>query len=1115
MDTVFKHRALKYICWIFLYSICMGWNRAPVRADGSASSIRNKILTHYYSVLDSVANKPFEEQWQILQAFQDAHPGMINTYYKLLEICQIYQQTDKFISFLSSRYNIPSSAQNSLWTAGKYYMTLNKWDTSFVCFRNAMALQPVPARLIYESAESFVKASPSLKDSFSAKIRLNAPDRLLWETSIQYYQKEYEGALKKINNLTECQKNSLTVLHMWGDCLYRLRKFTAADSVWQQGLLLARNLGCCESEARFLNNLGVLNRSRREYKTALTYYDSAAVIANRFQDMFTLQKTLGNRSNVYYILGEYQKAGEGYERAISMCRQICNDYYRSVWLLNNAQIHFVQGEFIRALENLALCEKYYITNNQTQDIIYIKSRIANIYSYLEQKTVARQIFQEVYDLAVEYNFPEYQYMAQAELAQYLVDEEEFDEARQSFQDYIDFLELKDDFRVSAFWLSCIAESYFKENRYFLAKQYYMKAYQTARKGKSRQYMSWYLLKASDMDCKTSCTNRAIKNYQVIIDTAIADDNKLLLADVYYSLGDAYLIKKEYAKAVKTFIRAAAIIEETREKITVEDLKIGYFSSQSKLYRKLTECYYKLYIKTGDPDILEHLFQSMELKMARTLDDIPMTGYKRTTVCQFRCLQRKLRNSFLTTETDLSLDDKLIKLETLKYSMMIQRLQAVRGKNPVSEKSVKPTSLKACRSYMKRAGACVLMYHISEDTSFVLAVTEKKCDVIPLPVKSERIQSAIDSLIKPFHNIHVKNMESVPFYVKVAYWLYSQLIQPVEMKIELPQNVYIVPDLHLLNLPFDMLLTAPANRTAYTPKDDPDYAESFLLNRYSIHYSPNIKFLLQNKNSRPSRPQMLIMANPFQIHNLKKPEIALRSMNPYQFTPLPYSEMEASGIRDMYSRARICTRENANKKVFFKEAPRQDIIHLATHAYIDDNFDAFSGLVLATTEDTTDDGMLMGYEIADYRLKCDLITLSACETGRGEIIAGEGVMGLPRIFLRSGAKSVLMTLWKVEDRFSSMLMPVFYDLLINKKLSKSLALNKSKQLVMTKNDINSQIHYQHPLFWASFMLYGDPGRKTGHIFLKIFILCLITLASLIIIWVHNKNEISNLKKHIKM
>jgi CHAT domain-containing protein len=144
--------------------------------------------------------------------------------------------------------------------------------------------------------------------------------------------------------------------------------------------------------------------------------------------------------------------------------------------------------------------------------------------------------------------------------------------------------------------------------------------------------------------------------------------------------------------------------------------------------------------------------------------------------------------------------------------------------------------------------------------------------------------------------------------------------------------------------------------------------------------------------------------------------------------------------------------------------------------VDSTFDAFSGLVFALGNDSTDDGVLMGYEISELDLSCDLVTLSACETGRGKMVRGEGVMGLPRQFLAAGAKTVLMTLWKVDDRFTSQLMPEFYQLLLQEKMHKSEALLQAKQKMLGDTSDSQGLYYQHPFYWASFVMYGDPGPQ---------------------------------------
>ena len=182
------------------------------------------------------------------------------------------------------------------------------------------------------------------------------------------------------------------------------------------------------------------------------------------------------------------------------------------------------------------------------------------------------------------------------------------------------------------------------------------------------------------------------------------------------------------------------------------------------------------------------------------------------------------------------------------------------------------------------------------------------------------------------------------------------------------------------------------------------------------------------------------------------------------------------IKEIYSDTRIYKREKATSLSFLEEASKYQYLHLATHAFVNTKFDAFSGLVLAASADSTDDGILMGYEIADLNLSSDLVTLSACETGRGKIIDGEGVLGLPRLFLGAGAKSVLMTHWKVDDKFASEMMPAFYNYYLNEGLSKGDALANAKRDILGRSKKVNDVYYQHPFYWASFTLYGDPGQN---------------------------------------
>jgi CHAT domain-containing protein len=284
---------------------------------------------------------------------------------------------------------------------------------------------------------------------------------------------------------------------------------------------------------------------------------------------------------------------------------------------------------------------------------------------------------------------------------------------------------------------------------------------------------------------------------------------------------------------------------------------------------------------------------------------------------------------------------------------------------------------------------------------------------------------------------------------------------------------------MTDLPLEMLLTKPASKGHYTPDEDPDYAEAFLLHRYSISYAPSVSSALYGDRQTRQNPSLLVMANPCTPSAPSGSAKQFRASVSLHFSPLPYSDAEAAGIKTGKRHVKVYRRSQATKMNFFKEAPRYDIVHIASHAFIDSKFDDFSGLALAATDDSTDDGLLMGYELSGMKMRADLVVLSACHTAGGTVAEGEGILGLPRLFLKSGARSVLMTLWKVDDRFTATLMPEFYHRLLEGKKPKAESLCEAKRAMLARAGGNSAPFYAHPFYWASFVLYGDPGLQPSH------------------------------------
>ncbi len=166
---------------------------------------------------------------------------------------------------------------------------------------------------------------------------------------------------------------------------------------------------------------------------------------------------------------------------------------------------------------------------------------------------------------------------------------------------------------------------------------------------------------------------------------------------------------------------------------------------------------------------------------------------------------------------------------------------------------------------------------------------------------------------------------------------------------------------------------------------------------------------------------------------------------------------------------IYKKETATEENARNTDKETSIIHFACHGILDERFPLNSGLALTIpekTEEGKENGLLQAWEIFEsVRINADLVTLSACETGLGKEMGGEGLIGLTRAFQYAGAKTVLPTLWSVPDESTAILMENFYTYLKQGK-SKAEAL-KTAQSEMLKSD-----KYSHPFYWAGFVLNGD-------------------------------------------
>ena len=268
---------------------------------------------------------------------------------------------------------------------------------------------------------------------------------------------------------------------------------------------------------------------------------------------------------------------------------------------------------------------------------------------------------------------------------------------------------------------------------------------------------------------------------------------------------------------------------------------------------------------------------------------------------------------------------------------------------------------------------------------------------------------------------------------------------------------------------DLLPKKDTERVVFIPQNElflvpfpalQDEKGKYLIEKHTILTAPSIQVLdLTHKRKNALKKsgfgrEILVVGNPTMPKNPITNE---------QESPLPGAEREAVKIAELL-KTQAMTGNKATKTAIVQKMPTARIIHFATHGFIDD----FKGFgvpgAIAFAPSGEDNGFLTSGEILDLKLNAELIVLSACDTGQGDI-KGDGVIGLSRSLISAGIPSIVVSLWAVGDDSTSFLMTEFYKNMAQ-KLDKGTALRQAMLTTMKHKN------YQSPYHWAAFTLIGE-------------------------------------------
>ncbi len=490
-------------------------------------------------------------------------------------------------------------------------------------------------------------------------------------------------------------------------------------------------------------------------------------------------------------------------------------------------------------------------------------------------------------------------------------------------------------------------------------------------------------------------------------------------------------KSDKNKALLFLEQAVEKIEKTRASLKIEELKNGFVADKKDVYDKII----KLYIESGNFD---KSFEYLERFKSRSLIDLLGNHKIKFNDKQTDMLYAKIiSNKILIDNFQKQINYEPVEWKKNAISAQISKLELENSESLLKMKLINPEiesvvevnvlSRAELKTYLD-SETVILEYYADTDYVYVWIISKDKFDFIKNPVPPNF------DLTKSVNN-YMRRIQDKAFIDDISMELYDVLFERVEKYAAGKKYICVIPNGIMHYIPFSALRNK-------------DY---YLIDKYNIFYLTSAslaKYVFKNSRvSQDEKPDLKILA-------VGNPDLGDFNLD------LPLSGLEAKSIQFEFNKADILLNKSASKSWIVKNIGNYDVIHLAAHGEFDSVNPLFSALKLHSEKNG--DGDLRALEVFDLKLKADMVALSACQSGLGKIQTGDEIIGLNRAFFYAGTKSIVSSMWRIDDLSTSLLMKHFYR--------NYLHLNKIESIRAAQLKVKSQ--FPHPMYWAGLFLSGN-------------------------------------------
>jgi len=657
-----------------------------------------------------------------------------------------------------------------------------------------------------------------------------------------------------------------------------------------------------------------------------------------------------------------------------------------------------------------------------------------------------------------------------------------------------------DTALTAFCDDFLGRTYHGSNDYAAALSYFQSALEGYTKAKNTMEATRIHALMGRVYQQQGNLTRARSEYETAIGTFRSLSDHINESATLYAMATLEM-RENNLDAARNYLRQSIdVTENIRRVSTSSDLTAAFSATVHERYESYIECLMRIQQNHPDVALSVHAFEMSEMARARSLAELlraTQTNLVPGLDPELARREKSLRQSLKAREDSkvVLLAGKYTRDELQALEAELARLEAeyeqvtgtIRAQYPSYAQVTRPDGwdLRQIQDDVISDDQTVLLeYSLGADQSYVWAVTRNEIRCYELPAR-ERISAAarrVYQLLSTTGGAESENESS-----QAAQELGQMILSPVAAELN-KRRVIVVSDGALNYIPFQIL---PSPKAGHEP----------LVANYEVINAPSASILgqLRQETARRQAPERVLAAfgdpvfasnyaqrkeagaseyvastqpveNERWRHALRDIEPSGETLDPSNIQPLFYARRELTNLRELAGAETFvasgfaATREQLEKTDLQKFA----ILHFATHGILDPKRPENSGIFLSMVdrEGQPQKGFVGLQDIYNLRAPVDLVVLSACRTGLGKDVRGEGLIGLTRGFMYAGASSVVASLWKVDDEATSELMKRFYANMLLRGMTPAAALRAAQ------NSIRQEPQWSSPYYWAAFTLQGD-------------------------------------------